>query len=220
MKVIIGLTGVKGSGKNTVATLIAELFEESRELALANKLKNVCATVFEINRSDFDDRTAKEALFFQPIVLTQDHINQIFMRFGLPEQDMPTLLGMELVSPRHIAQIVGTEILRNCNDDIHCQQLEIQDGINIITDIRFPNEFRYFSNLSGHDEYVFIPIYIQRYEAENLIDPNGHASETSVFKVARRCIMVDNNGTLQYTKCQVKDILKEYFLIKDEVVNG
>jgi len=170
----------------------------------------------------FDDREQKESPFETPITVTAQHLSNILMRFDIDTEglyEIEYLIDTTLTSPRHVAQIVGTEVLRTFDEDIHCKQLTLTPGINVVTDIRFLNEYNYFSKQSRLEQ-VFIPIYVRRESAESQVNDESHASEKQVCSIARRCVMIDNNGSLENTKKQVREILKEYFLLTDEQVSN
>jgi len=207
MKIVIGLSGVKTSGKSTAANIIKDILQENVvESALADKLKNVSSEVFGIPRWAFDSQLVKERQLITPRILDQQKIEAILSMFNVTISDelvnkYSKIIGMELNSPRHIAQIVGTEILRSTGDeDIHCKNVKLGDNITVISDIRFQNEFNYFNNLS---DVYFLPFYIQRDEAENKITPESHSSETSIFTFCEKCIKIDNNSGLDFLKTQV-----------------
>lgn len=215
MKIVIGLSGVKQSGKNTVGMIIRE-FIDAKEVALADKLKSASAKAFNIDMFSFLKQDLKEELFKNNVLLTKKRIISILKSFNLcpvlaDEKPIKKLIGMKMESPRHILQIVGTELLRNAgNPDIHCENLELnekENGITVITDIRFPNEHNYFSNL---EDVKYIPLYVQRDKAEENID--DHPSEKSVMLFSDKCIKIDNNDSLHKTELQVRDIIeKEIF---------
>lgn len=216
MNIVIGLTGVKTSGKSTVANIIKSvLTEDVKESALADKLKNTCSEVFDIPREYFDSQDLKELDLPRSRVLDLNTIEQILTKFKVtPTNDLlytyitSGVEGLSLESPRKIAQIVGTEVLRGAGDEeIHCKNVELnKNGITIISDIRFPNELNYFNNLPNT---TFIPLYIQRDEAERKIDETSHASEKMVFTFSDKCIKLSNNGDLYSLKKQVGQILTE-----------
>ena len=216
MKIIIGLTGVKTSGKSTVANIIKKNIN-AKEIALADKLKNVSAKIFNIPREYFDRQDLKEIEFQNgPKILTVDKIQQILKEFNIEMsqeciEKTYNILNMKLFTPRKIAQIAGTEILRAAGDeDIHCKNIALNDGLNIISDIRFPNEFDYFYNKS---DFEFIPLYIQRNEAEKHITKDSHPSEKCVFQFSNKCIKINNNNDLEYTERQIINILTEKGLL-------
>ena len=225
MKIVIGLAGVKTSGKTTVANMIED-FITSTEVALADKLKNTCAEVFRLERNQFDLQELKEVPFLEGDIrkLGTHHIRSILENFGVemtPEEmseKYSDLIGMKLETPRKIAQIVGTEILRATGDeDIHCKSVNLDpEGVTVVTDLRFPNEFEYFNN---NKDIYFIPLHIQRNLAEDLVTKDSHPSETSVFKFTDKCIKIDNNGSFPNTELQIKNVLDEHIFNNKENKN-
>ena len=211
MKMVIGLAGVKTSGKSTVANIIKNILkhEQVTETALADKLKNVCSVVFNVPRNYFDDQKLKEVCLEKPILLTVSDINKVMQLYNIFDNTTPENIkkiqgnaGFLLETPRQIAQIVGTEILREVGDeDIHCKNVKLSEKITIISDIRFPNEFDYFNRL---DNTFFLPLYIQRDEAEKHVTDKSHSSETSVFKFSHKCIKINNNKDLQNLENQIR----------------
>jgi len=213
-KTVIGITGVKTSGKSTAASMIGE-FLKVKEVALADKLKDTCAKVFDLERIQFDSQRLKEIPFENPKLLDISRIDEILKSFNIELVDeilqkyfKNGIEGMTLSSPRHIAQIVGTEVLRAAgNEDIHCDNIDLDGEIIVVSDLRFPNEFEYFSKMEG---IKFVPLYIQRDEAESLVTEDSHPSEKCVFDFADKCIKIDNNGSFSDMEKQINDIIAKY----------
>jgi hypothetical protein len=217
-KTVIGIVGIKQAGKTTSAEFIKQYLEkyelEYKEMALADKLKDTCAKVFDLQRIAFDDQKYKEIPFKVFNIETKLTANALYLilkeyghcfykHAGLFEKK--GIIGMELKSPRHIAQIVGTEVLRSIgNEDIHCEQLTLNKEYNIITDIRFENEFNFFNN---KENIRFMPLYINRKEAEKEVTENSHASEKEVFKFRDKCIHIDNNKAISDLYNNLKHII-------------
>lgn len=116
---IIGLSGKKGSGKNTVSELIRRysLPAHWEEKQFAGKLKQMVSVLTGITMGDLDRQEVKEA----------------------------TLKYMDLgTTPRYLLQTLGTEWGRNLIDkDIWVKTLLSDYKRNsdwIITDVRFENE--------------------------------------------------------------------------------
>ena len=208
MRTVIGLAGVKTSGKSTVANII-KTFVEAEEAALADKLKNTCASAFNLTREDFDSQDLKEVPFGKPMIMTRSELEAIVVAFRLDSSiadQLRDLEGAVLETPRRIAQFVGTEVLRSLgNPDIHCESVNLSEGVTIISDMRFPNEFAYFSKM---EDINFIPLYVARTLAEDEVTVDSHPSETSVFEFRDDCTRLDNNGTLKQLEKNIKSALK------------
>lgn len=224
-RTVIGLAGVKTSGKSTVANIITEILGgDIKESALAGKLKDVSGEVFGLTRDHFDNQDIKEVPFEDgPKILTAENIFDVLWRFNVKMElsefvdKYSSVIGMELETPRRIAQIVGTEILRATgNEDIHCENMLMNDsGITIVSDLRFPNEFTYFSKT---EDINFLPLYIQRDEAEAFVTEDSHPSEKCVFEFSGNCIEIPNNNSLEDLKCNLKRVLMENgFLSKESI---
>jgi len=208
MKTVIGLAGVKTSGKSTVANIIKGI-SGAQEAALADKLKNTCAEAFGLTRDDFDSQALKEVPFSSAKLVTRTNIRTILNCFGLDlflSEKLTHLEGTSMETPRRIAQFVGTEVLRSLgNPDIHCESVNLSDGVTVISDMRFPNEYDYFDRM---DNINFIPLYIARDEAEAEVTSDSHPSETSVFLFSDKCEKIDNNGTLSDLELNIKTYLE------------
>jgi hypothetical protein len=219
MKVVIGLAGVKTSGKSTAADIVKEVIGGNiSESALAGKLKDVSGEVFGLTRDSFDNQDVKEVPFKDgPKILSRDHVFSILFKFnagmtqGEFNEKYNSIIGMELETPRRIAQVVGTEVLRATgNEDIHCENMPMNEsGVTIVSDLRFPNEFAYFSE---REDIMFIPLYIQRDEAEKHVTEDSHPSEKCVFEFSGQCRKINNNGSLQDLKTEIESALSFYVL--------
>ena len=206
----IGFTGVKRAGKTTAFTFIKDKYPEVREIALADKLKSASATIFGIPKSAFDAVNLKERELDVPVYLTSEAVSDLISYFGVTpdfEKHVRPHLNQILYTPRQIAQYVGTEILRNVDYDIHCKSVTSdlpEDGIFIVTDMRFPNEYDFFSLRYERD---FYPYYICNNRAELGSRDDTHASEKHVFDIVKKCHQIDNNGSLEDLR---KNVLKEF----------
>jgi hypothetical protein len=125
---LIGLTGLAGSGKSTVAGMLADEFAFT-ELALADPILEMLCTLFQT--AGVDQAWAVER--------------------ALKEQ--PTLLGY---SYRHLAQTLGTEWGRSLAEDfwlrviaLRLQTPELEGENVVISDVRFPNEAEFIRQRGG-----------------------------------------------------------------------
>lgn len=185
---LIGITGHAGVGKDTAAIYLCENYDRTYSHAFAQPLKRACAEAFGIPYAEFQDRDQKEI-------------------------DNP-YWG---VSPRKIAQFVGTEFFRH-----HIQEL-ISDGYSaifwierlegrltgelpcpedegayekgdtvVITDVRFQNEYDWVTDNSGK------VLHLRRSGYEGNIGISGHASEIPVSATSLDVSwFINNDSTLE-----------------------
>ena len=122
---IIGLAGLAGSGKNTVADILCELMPGTRQIAFADPLRRIAADLWDIH----------------PHLMADPELKEI----RIPEWGL---------SPRQILQRLGTEVGRQIHPETWTRYVERQintysyDGW-IITDVRFPNEVALIDKLGG-----------------------------------------------------------------------
>ncbi len=206
MKLIIGLTGNKGSGKSTTFGLIQELVSEAKEITLADRLKQASAKAFNIPRAAFDDPKVKEKDLESPVCFNEENTKIIIEYFKVPydfEKHVKPHIGKILRTPRQIAQYVGTEVLRNIDTEIHCKGSVLdlpEKGLFTVTDIRFPNEFDFFKSLP---ETKFYPCYVSNRTAEAIAGNDPHISEKYIPELARKSRVLDNNGSFSDLKRQL-----------------
>ena len=216
MRTVIAFTGLKTSGKTTAFESVQGLYPEVTEITLAKKLKDVSSEVFEVPRDHFDDQAYKEVEFETPIYVESDHVYALIRAYGIePDFDLHVRphIGQVLESPRRVAQYVGTEILRNVDTDIHCIGATMdlpEEGLFVVTDMRFPSELEYFRDKFDCE---FHPFYIQSHRAEANAGGDMHPSERQVLVTAESCTKLENNKTIR----DFQDLVAESV---QEVVNG
>lgn len=210
MRTIIGLTGVKGSGKTTSFGILKTILPELQEITLANRLKQASAEVFGIPRLDFDDPKVKEKELETPVRFDTPSVEALIRHFGVEpdfEKHVRPHLGKVLHTPRQIAQYVGTEVLRNVDEQIHCKGSVLglpESGLFVVTDMRFWNEYHFFAL---NPEVKFVPVYIANRTAEAKASGDTHVSEKYVLEIAKECYQVDNNGDFQNLTEELNRIL-------------
>lgn len=179
---VIGITGVAGSGKDTLSCMIQDkLFTVSGLIhneiySFADPLKIACSAMFDIPIDDFYDRILKEK--------TVDLWDK---------------------SPRELLIYVGTTLMREQFDQdiwMKLAQKRIEKNIenNVVTilpDIRFDNEYELVRDYDGH----MIEI-IRDTETVKGID---HYSEQGLTN-AKIDITVINNWTLDELEIKAKTI--------------
>jgi len=203
---VIGLTGFAKSGKSTAAEILKSM--GGQEVAFAKHLKDVCSVVLSIPRSHFDDQAYKEVKFSQSVNLYQWEIEQILKYFEVPVRLHPASVlkhqGTGLTSPRHVAQYIGTELLREIDTDIHIKMaFKLNEGSGaeflICSDVRFANEMKAVRNGSG----MVLGISRKAATPENI--ENLHPSEREIPSLIEgSTFVIRNESTIQEFQESVK----------------
>lgn len=208
---IIGITGLIGSGKDTAANYLITHHQFKKE-SFANSLKDAVAAVFGWDRELLEGQSK-------------------YSREWREQKDVwwSERLGQD-ITPRWVLQYWGTEVLRNrFHDDIWVASLEnklrnSRDDI-VITDCRFPNEIDAIKNAGGftlrinrgpnpewYDDAVAFtkgPSHIGWAIGKfNLHQKGVHASEYSSVGLDYD-YQIDNNGTIVDLHEQLAKILEE-----------
>lgn len=188
---IIGLTGLKGSGKDTVAAYLIKEYGYERQ-AFADKLKRSAAALFDINPAEFEalknDPTAFVSIGFK----------------GAPEGLASAMWSPSReISVREYLQRYGTEAHRDIfGADFWVDQLLPVGGYYadrniVITDTRFISESDRIKFLSG----VVVRVYRGTASADDL-----HASEQEQLEIEAD-YEIDNTGTLDELPKKVDEML-------------
>ena len=133
---IIGIAGFQGSGKDTIADYLQNIYGFKRD-SFAATLKDAVAAVFGWDRELLEGRTTESRAWREAV-----------------DPWWANRLNMPGLTPRLVLQKWGTEVARKSwHDDTWIASLEnkLARAHNdiVITDVRFPNEIRAVRDAGG-----------------------------------------------------------------------
>ena len=208
---IIGICGLIGAGKDTIADYLVNIHQFRRE-SFANSLKDAVAHVFNWERELLEGRTKQSREWREQ-----------------PDPWWSTRLG-QTITPRQVLQYWGTEVCRRgYHDDIWIASLEnkirnSRDDI-VISDCRFPNEIRAIKAAGGRVIRVTRgpePVWFElartvnqgptrntswRLSKTELEKHNVHASETAWIGTEFDAVIDNNEAGFNTLYTQVNDLL-------------
>ena len=188
---IIGICGLIGSGKGTVAVILVNTHKFTK-ISFADKLKDGVASVFGWDRKMLEGDTDESRQWRE---LKDD--------FWSNETKME-------VTPRLVLQLFGTDCMRNGFDDgiwVSLVKKELLDnpGRNyVIPDVRFANEVDMIRDVGGEVWEIKRgpdPEWLIEYKT-NGKEPKVHASEWKWIK-SKKDLVIENNSTLDELSNQV-----------------
>lgn len=143
-KNLIGVSGKKGSGKDTFFRIFQEFHPEYQNKKFATKVKEICSLLTDMPIEYFYDRQ------YYDIYIKQ--------------------LGVNI---RELQQKVGTELFRNVlhpDTWIYALFSNYKNNSWIVTDVRFPNEANYIKSLNGILIRINRGSIIDKHESEIALD--------------------------------------------------
>jgi hypothetical protein len=206
---IIGVCGLIGAGKDTIADYLVNIHQFRRE-SFANTLKDAVSAVFGWDRELLEGRTRQSREWREQ-----------------RDEWWSNRLGMD-ITPRWVLQYWGTEVVRKSfHDDTWIASLENKlrkttDDV-VISDCRFPNEIAAIRRAGGMvirvhrgpdpEWYPFAELVNRGPErniewswAKTQLEKfNIHASETAWIGTQFDAVL-DNNGTMDHLYQQVTDL--------------
>ena len=146
--ILLGITGLAGSGKNYVADQIMAKYENSKQLAFADPLKHMVHHMFGIPLEDCYTEAGKNRETWHKwgdiVTWTYDVTEESKRRD--PAKPMTV---------RDLLQVVGTELVRNQWNEDHWVRLmkhrieNCPHEVVLVTDVRFPNEAQLIKEMGG-----------------------------------------------------------------------
>lgn len=184
---LIGITGHAGVGKDTVASYLNDWYENCYSESFAGPLKDACSYAFGIPLDDFYDAEAKETPVKYWNDLTPRKIAQ-FVGTEMFRETISKLFGIEFVKDFWIRRLEGKlsrQIL--LGDDGHYYP---EDTV-VVPDVRFQNEYDWIIRNNG------IVIHLVRDGKDGNVGIAGHASEAGVdFHTPTRTYLIRNNSSI------------------------
>ena len=193
---IIGICGLIGSGKGTVADILVEQHNYEK-LSFADKLKDGVSSVFGWDREMLEGDTDESR------------------KWREEEDKFWTEETGETVTPRLILQLFGTDCMRNGFYDgiwvslVKQELLKNKDKNYVIPDVRFENEAKMIRSLGGRICQVRRgpdPLWFRLYKDLGQEPIDIHKSEWAWANVQMDYILA-NDGTTEDLKNLVKDHL-------------
>jgi len=196
---IIAISGLIGSGKDTVADYLVNLHEFRRE-SFAGNLKNAMCEIFGWDREMLEGRSKSSREWREQV-----------------DEWWAKRLNMPHLTPRWILQHVGTDVIRGqFHDDMWLASLENKlrktDDDIVISDVRFKNEVKMLKDLGA----VCVEVTRGDRPAWYQYALEGDTKKLETLKVHRSeydwigtkfDATLDNNGTLDELYKQVEDLL-------------
>jgi len=203
---LIGIHGLKQSGKDSVALYLHQSYQNVWREAFADTLKYSASVLFGVPYDEFNDPELKA---------------QIHPHWGITRRFMLQFFGTEMVRDN-----MGT-LLPSVGEDFWYQRLAYRlngnpwDDVSydeedtvIIPDVRFQNEYNWIMANNG------IVIHLTRPRDSDIIDP--HKSEQPIiFTVPEATYALTNDGTLEELYLKIDKLfdydLKSFSLIRKQI---
>lgn len=210
-KLIIGVTGFAGSGKDTIADYLVNIHQFYRE-SFASSLKDAVSATFGWDRDMLEGRSRQSRAWREQV-----------------DTWWAERLNMPHLTPRWVLQYWGTDVLRqNFHDNFWIASLENKLRLStdnvVISDCRFPNEITAIRRQGGivirvtrgtdPEWYKYAEIVNRGPEKnprwalskDHMLRYNIHPSETAWIGTEFDFVL-DNNGTMQDLYRQVDSLL-------------
>jgi len=221
---IIGICGLIGSGKDTIADYLQNIHQFRRE-SFAHALKDAVAQVFGWDRELLEGRTKESRAWREQVDA-----------WWAERLDMPHL------TPRYVLQVWGTEVARKSfHDDIWIAALEnklrkTQDDV-VISDCRFPNEIKAIKAAGGivirvtrgpEPEWYSLAEIVNRGPTKNtewrlsktrLEEYKIHASETAWVGTKFDAVIDNNADGLDNLYSQIKNLVQDLQVAKEDLIS-
>jgi hypothetical protein len=180
-KLVIGISGFKGHGKDTLAKLISKHKYYAQNCspkdnfhitAFAAPVKEMLKDIFNVTHDQLSIQALKEKPFENPIVM-DDYLSQMSERTKLSLNPLNKIA----LSIRDLMQMFGTDYVRSVQDNYWIKKWlkEVKNHkYVIVSDIRFLNEAEAVKSLNG----IIVRIF-----KDDFISHDNHQSESEQEKI-------------------------------------
>lgn len=188
---IIMLSGWAGSGKDTAANILIEEMG-FRRYAFADMIKEVCSRQYNIPREYFYDVELKDEPLDASLIT-----------------NAPNILSnaKPLTTPRDLLIAYGAKARAEdasvfVRNTVTAIQADGHERI-VITDWRFPNEFKYMRDafFASH----VMPVRIRRPGIVPTEDPSERSLDDMIMEE-----LVDNDGSIEDLRCRLRALMSPY----------
>ena len=177
MSKIIFLTGPKGSGKDTIAQIIAETYDNVKTIAFADPIKDVMMDLFELASKEQYDQFKRTDIVYK-----------------LPDHLSHPVSGRKLV--REIGMLMRRYDQRQFIDYVWKEIAADPNALWIVTDMRFDDEYLMAKQLGAKIVKITRPFY----------NYDGHISERN-FDDHLVDNILHNDGDLEYLKARIEAVM-------------
>jgi len=191
-KLVIGLSGKKGSGKDTIADNLVHS-HGFKQIALADALKDACHAIFgtPITNDLKRDRTLYDKRFVVPVI-------------GKRKKD-DHVIRWTTMTVREILQQFGTECCRAWMRDIWiaaCWTRIVRSDEDriVISDVRFLNEVWFLQQLGVASVWKVIRPKMKQVDK--------HASENDLSRFRKFDVTIKNDGSIERLYTRTVNALK------------
>ena len=195
---IIGICGLIGSGKGTVADILVEEHKFTK-ISFADKLKDAVSVLFDWDRDMLEGETSES-------------------RYWREQEDaFWTKETGRKVTPRSVLQEFGTDCMRNGFYDgvwvsfVKKQIIENPNTNFVIPDVRFPHEVDLIKSLKG--QMILVkrgedPNWFTAYKDKDIVPKNVHPSEY-LWAKTKFDTTIFNNASISQLHDSVLDNVNE-----------
>lgn len=175
MTTIIGISGLKGSGKDTFAQVIKKRIGPTCViLHFAARLKEGCLRVFPfLSFNDVGTVLGKQRVLGHSGVWMDKYLDAMRQEFQL---DIAPA-GLVAKTVRELLQLVGTEYVRHADPDYWVRQVQVPPGAEVVLvpDTRFDNEAARIREMGGAVVQVCrdkVTVSLDAHPSEQLTKPD------------------------------------------------